>query len=62
MPPYVPIFPVRLRRGDYEIFMNRSGLSDGHFAMLIPGVGRICVVSSAKMRESDPIDSFSRRP
>src|SRR5260370_31840333 len=26
-----------LRRGAYEIFMNRSGLPDGHFVMLILG-------------------------
>jgi hypothetical protein len=34
-------FSVGLRRGPYGIFMNRSGLSDGHFAMLIFAVGRI---------------------
>jgi len=39
--------------------MNRSGLPDGHFVMLIPGVGTDLWVSSARMRESDPIESFS---
>lgn len=36
-----PYFSVRLTSRTYEIFMNRSGLSDGHSAMLIPAVGRI---------------------
>ena len=30
-----------LRRGPYEILMNRSGLPHGHFAMLMLAVGRI---------------------
>ena len=34
-----PYFSVGLRRGAYEIVTNRPGLSDGHFAMLISGVG-----------------------
>jgi hypothetical protein len=36
-----PYFPFTLHRQTYEIFMNRSGLSDGHFAMLMLAVGRI---------------------
>ena len=36
-----PYFSVGLRRCPYGIFMNRSGLSDGHFAMLVLVVGRI---------------------
>ena len=31
-------FFVRLGTSPYEILMNRSGLSEGHFAMLISGV------------------------
>lgn len=38
-PPYVLIFPSD--EVAYEIFRNRSGLSDGHLAMLILVVGRV---------------------
>jgi len=41
-PPAVcPYFSVRLPSRTYGIFMNRSGLSDGHFVTLIPAVGRV---------------------
>jgi hypothetical protein len=35
-----PCFSVGLGRGPYEILMNRSGLSDDHFAMLMLAMGR----------------------
>ena len=38
-----PYFSMTLYRQTYEIFMNRSGLSDGHFAMLMLAVGRIAI-------------------
>jgi len=42
-PPYVfgvPQLPPHVEINPYEILMNRSGLPDGHFAMLTLGVGR----------------------
>jgi len=39
-----PSFSVRLRRGAYEIFMYRSGLPNGHLAMLVFRAGTVpCV-------------------
>lgn len=37
-PPYVLIFPSDCPSRAYEIFMNCSGLPDGRFTMLVPGV------------------------
>jgi hypothetical protein len=46
---------VGLRRDPYGIFMHRSGLSDGHFAMLILVVGRIVPAGHGSHRLSSDL-------
>jgi hypothetical protein len=56
-------FSVRLRRGAYEIFMYRSGLPNGHLAMLVFRAGTVPWVAFVEVVEATPTGMLrSRRP
>ena len=58
MLPYVLRFSVSLRRGAYEIFIYRSGLPNGHLAMLVFGAGTVRWVAFVEVVEATPTGCF----